>query len=48
MAIIPSEEQANRIAERHPGSKVFWYEAKPSRLTLFGVELPSGQRIITM
>jgi len=43
--IIASEQQATEIAAAYAGSKVFQYEARPSRLTLFGVELSNGRKI---
>jgi len=43
---IASEQQANEIAALHPGSKVFWYEQRPLRLTLFMVVLPNGTRLM--
>lgn len=49
--MIPSEQQAEKIGEARTGGKrgqafeVFMYEHRPSRVTLFGVELPDGSLI---
>lgn len=43
---ITSEQQAREIAALHDGAKVFWYEHRPSRLTLFMVVLPDGTRLM--
>jgi hypothetical protein len=51
--LLISEEQAERLGRHITGGvrgvdfEVYAYEAKPSRLTAFGVRLPDGSRIAT-
>jgi hypothetical protein len=42
---IISEKQAEELLDIYGQGKVFQYEHRPSRLTLFGIELPSGRKI---
>lgn len=47
--LILSEDQARAVGMartlRDDGFTVFRYEARPSRITAFGVELPNGEQI---
>ena len=44
--IMASEQQAEQVAAYLGGGKVFWYEHRPTRITLFMVILPDGRRIM--
>lgn len=50
--MIVSEQQAHEVAQyldvwNDKDYTVFWYEHKPSRLTLFGVKLFNGTFVTT-